>query len=596
MLTLLPIALSAMAVEAPASDLPASQFLQLPNAPEGQLSVSVELPGRTANIVLFPDDSRSEELRVFRQVPGGLFPIPAPQPRTLTGYLQGEANSLVSATLEDGKLTALVHDLESRSTWIVEPRNPYAPRMHSRVEHRVRPFLGSELSCGCDLEEAGQGNAGIGSLEPGDERVGRTPQVPAFSSTGLLSMDIILDSTAELYAAFGGDEPALSSYLLSLAHHSSVLFEAQLGLKLEVTQLVLRPDSQAAGYPYEPDFQYSGSNTSALHNDIRQEWGFGWHPVYSHDYVHLFSDRGLNVSASGVIGGSQSDDICNTVTQFGMAIERPTSWGRVEGAAGFDSDVEVLTHEIGHGFDIVHTSGLEGSSGLMAPAINGEFFFSAHDLNLAETRINTQGSCYETATPNAAPLVVQSYAPTSVEILGTTPVVVQGSGLDTVYSIEFGSDVLDFSDFSIDSANQITIHNFDALDAGIHVGTLNSLGGTGSITIEVLPIAEPLLEVLDFAGVSLSLRTWGEPGGFNLNFMSFHPDTFDLLGSDVLLLREELNGVYLATDGQGYTNETWMYLGAGLGGTTVWLQGATYDASLVYQGVTNIESIVLGSL
>ena len=35
---------------------------------------------------------------------------------------------------------------------------------------------------------------------------------------------------------------------------------------------------------------------------------------------------------------------------------------------------------------------------------------------------------------------------------------------------------------------------------------------------------------------------------------------------------------------------------AGLGGTTIWLQGATYDASMVYQGVTNIESVVLGSL
>ena len=596
MLTLLPIALSAMAVEAPAFELPASQFLQLPNAPEGQLSVSVELPGRTANIVLFPDDSRSEELRVFRQVPGGLFPIPAPQPRTLTGYLQGEENSLVSATLEDGKLTALVHDLDARSTWIVEPRDPYAPRVHSRVEHRVRPFLGSDLSCGCEHGEAGQGGASEGSLEAGDERVGRTPQVPAFSSAGLLSMDVILDSTAELYAAFGGDEPALSSYLLSLAHHSSVLFEAQLGLKLEVTQLVLRPDSQAAGYPYLPDFQYSGSNTNPLHSDIRQEWGFGWHPVYSHDYVHLFSDRGLNVTPSATIAGSQAEDICNSVTQFGMAIERPTSWGRVEGATGFDTDVEVLTHEIGHGFEIAHTSGPEGSSGLMAPSINGEFFFSAHDLNLAQTRISTQGTCYETATPNAAPLVVQSYSPTTVEVLGATPVVVQGSGLDTVYSIDFGTVQLDFNDFSIDSANQLSIHNFGDLDVGIHVGTLNSLGGTGSITIEVLPIASPLLVVDGFPGVNLYLRTWGEPGGFNLNFMSFYPDTFNLLGSDVLLLRDELNGVYLATDGQGLTEEQWMYLGAGLGGTTVWLQGATYDASLVYQGVTNIESVVLGSL
>lgn len=583
MLTLATFALSL----AGAHDHPQT-LVQLPERPDGDLRVELAFPDGPRTLVLHPDTVRSEDFQLFRQVPGGRYPIEAPASTLLTGVIDGDPDTLVSASLYEGRLTALVHDLEARSTQIVEPLDPYGPRTRSYVPHQVRPYVGGDFTCGCELLE-GSEQASDRMFKALDEL---DPGTTAFSSTGTADMTLALDSTAELYAAYGGDEAALTAHMLATTHHAGVLLEAQLGFRLRVTSLVLRPDGQAAGYPYQVFSSYT--NLILLHNDIRLEWNPGGNDQGPLDYAHLFSADYYSEGFS-TIAGSQLDDICNSIVSWGVVTERPTSWSRMQGIEEFGVDVEILTHELGHGFEIIHTSGAEGSTGLMAPNINGEFLFSPTDLQLALDRIANNGACLDTGSVSFAPPSVSAVVPSAVEFYNPADIVVQGAALNGVYLIDFGSEVFDFDNFHQVGSTQLVITDLGGLGIGTHTGTLISPAGTASITLTINPVSTPALEAHDVVGLDfLVLSTWDQPNGFAFHIFADNPAVMNVLGWDVLVQRQAISGNLIALDSNGAATESWSYAGSSLIGLPVWFQGATYDTSATFAGATNIEEVTLG--
>ena len=567
-------------------------LLQLPDRPESQLRVELAFPEGPRTLVLQPDTVRAEDFQLYRGVPGGLYPIEATAPSVMTGFVEGQVDTLVSASLVDGRLSALVHDLAARSTLVVEPLDPYAPRTRSHVAHRVRPHADghSNFGCGCGCNEAADSQFdrlldSLGDLDGG---------TAAYSSTGNVDMTIALDSTAELYATYGGDEAAMTAYLLSLTHHAGTLLEAQLGFRLRVTSLVLRPDAQAPAYPYQAFSSYT--TTNAIHQDILGEWSPGGSDTAALDYAHLFSADGIAIGFNN-IGGSQSQDICTTfIPPFVTVYQRPTSWGRSGGVEDFALDAEILTHELGHGFSISHTNGAEGSTGLMAPSGNGEFLFSPTDLQIALDRIANNGGCFDPSAVSFAPPTASTVTPSTVEFYQPDEVVVQGFNLNGVYLIDFGSVVFDFSNFMQEGSTQLRLFNLQGLGVGTHTGTLISPAGTATISLTVVPSPEPVLEIIDIAGFNLmDFKTWDQPNGFAFHLFSNSPAVMNVQGFDVLVHRQAISGSLVALDANGFGNEGWYYAGSSLIGLPVWLQAATYDSSATFTGATNIVGVTLGT-
>ncbi len=572
--------------------------LILPPAPQGELDLTVPIEGRDVRIVLRPDSSRSPELeaararRIAREaVPGRGFE-PLPPPRTMRGFVVGNPQSVVSASLENGQISALIHDFASRITYVVEPSPLGQGSSPVGVDHVTYRFGGTPIfQCGCGLSGAATSlGRATGAPSPGPTQSEITAPLSALNGP-IRDLPLVLDTTSELFAAWGLDEAAMLVPLEAMLHHASVLYEAQLGIRLRLYDYVPRIDGNAAGYPYLPlDNYVLGAHLALAAQPV-------WYPgnqVMPWKYASV-----ITPSAIGLAGGTQEADVCRRMINGNVGGDfRATSFSSMPTTSSFARNTLVFAHELGHGFRLYHDVASmpdQAATGLMHPYGSDGFFFSQPDLGYIDDWFAMTEDCYLGGTPSFGAPVVSSVTPATQVVFPDGEVALQGFELDGTYKITAGSITLDYHDFTLQGSQSLLIHDLRSFDVGTTTCMLHSVGGTATFDITLTAVATPAL-VVDSRfhpfGSTVSLSMWGAPQGMAFGIFSLAPTQTTILGWPILINRQPTTSTLQMLDARGHHVENW-HTGSYPANTTIWMQFAEYQSGLGFTGTSNLDSFTV---
>lgn len=485
-------------------------------------------------------------------------------PQTFMGRVRGAPNTLVSAVVRGEEISALLHDLTTgRSVSLTSERDP-ASLSSYRLTSVGSP---GAAPCGCPILPQ---DARHSSLAGSQAR-----------STGLVprGFPVQLDTHPETVAAWGNDAAALLDHIEEVTHHTSVLYEFQLGVSVTIVDVCIRDGSCSSSYVYPSIAAYPNWQEPA--HDVKDAWDLPANEP--HVYAHLFLPGDLDGKAGAASGWHCS-----------LSSVGPGGWSNLDPNDSLGRHVQIMAHEIGHTYSINHTNGAEGSSGLMKSSSTG-FLFSDFDRDIARQHL-TNFDCLSAGDPEPPAPTLTSITPAISELFDPLPYyTITGTDLDEVFEIQFGGVYLDLLDFEPVSPSEIRVDLAPfSLGVGTHDLTLRGRGGESSGSVEVTEVSTPVHEVLMpiFGFGAPELRSWGPSNGTLAHVYSFGSDTAPLGAWDLLSPRMRVSNVVLALNGNGFGWEPWNY-DPTLSGTTVWSQAIAFGTSGALAGTSNIVETLL---
>jgi hypothetical protein len=249
----------------------------------------------------------------------------APQGATFwRGHLQGNTNSLVTLTVEDGgAVYGVVNDGER--VWNVSRTGSVAALEAMEVDTSAIP----DFDCAVDgLEVPDDLLDGLGltleSVTPKELSAGQYYQAT-----------IAVDTDYAFYSVLGG-ATAATNYVGSLINYVSGIYEDEIEVKLAVGQVYLYSS------PSDP---WSGTSTLARLNEFVSYWRSNRTSI-TRTLAHFLSGESLG-------GGiAYLDTLCNN--QFGYGVSANLT-GSTTSGGGIAWDGVVVAHELGHNFSSPHT-------------------------------------------------------------------------------------------------------------------------------------------------------------------------------------------------------------------------------------------------
>lgn len=311
--------------------------LELPAAPPESFSVSVELGGTPTTIVLSRFTLRSGAFEVLVDEGNGtLLAIDPPAARTYRGSVVGDPQALVTASLLDDGLSAMIRTSGGPSgrSWFIEPVAHLSGAVGDprHAIYSSEDVLPTDHHCGADSLAAvslgGSGEGGIAGTPPNYAEIAIETDYEFFQKNGSNVTSTINDIELVMNAVDG-------------------VYSDDVGITFELTTIVVR---SSAADPYAAE----GINDRLC--EFRNNWNDAPESSIQRDMAHMFSGVAF---AGGTIGVAWKGVVCNVVANDCGGVGN-LAYGIVESKYLGQSTTPLYLrtslscHEMGHNWDASH--------------------------------------------------------------------------------------------------------------------------------------------------------------------------------------------------------------------------------------------------
>jgi hypothetical protein len=310
------------------------QRLAVPADPQGTVTISVELDGQPADLLLERYSIRAGDFQLLvAGANGSVTPVPAPRPNTWRGEVPGWPDTVVTATINDEGLSAIVADYATDREWQIQPASGLPSGTYSVIRTSDLPVTGGVC---------GVGNQ-VGFQSPSNG--------PATSNlgTGLQLCEVAFDADFEFYQRNGSSVSATIDDIERIMNRVDTIYVRDTDVTIQLTGIVVRTTSA------DP---YTTNDAGQLLDQFRNHWNQNFSGI-RRDLAHLFTGRNVN---GGTIGIAYLGVVCSQTVGYGLSESRFTN--------NLASRTGLTAHEMGHNFNSNHCDG-SGDCRIMCSGLGG---------------------------------------------------------------------------------------------------------------------------------------------------------------------------------------------------------------------------------
>ena len=278
------------------------QNLALPREGGEEFGLAVAFDGVDYTLNLRPHSIRAPGFTVLVQGADGTFRmVEPPAETTYRGEVVGLPGSFVTASLEDGRLSATITLPDGvNPTWAIQPLSDIIdnapPAGH--VIYNAADTVPGNWFCGV--------NDGL------VQDIGAHPGVvlnTAGDNNGFLVCEIAFDADFEYYQLNGSSVSATVTDINEIINLCSAIYERDSLVQLIVTSIIVRES--------EPD-PYFRDDPFELMEEFRSEWRTNQTGV-PRDIAHFFTGKDIAAASGGIIGLAFVDVLCSTDFGYGLS-------------------------------------------------------------------------------------------------------------------------------------------------------------------------------------------------------------------------------------------------------------------------------------
>lgn len=303
----------------------------------GTTLLSVDLDGRTVFIEVEPRSYRADSFKVVLDRGDGVMEeITPPPPKTVRGSVLGEPESIVTGSIDAAEATLLI--FSGGESWTVQPAEGEGFGVHAVYEEA--DILHHDGTCALpnnaeQFEAAPRHHLadGVNNRGTGDFRIAQ----------------IAIDADWQHYNDFNRNSTALLNDVDSIIAGISTVYERDVLLTYELTQVIIRTSSGSN--------PYTTNNPETLLNQFQAEWNAN-HTDVERDVAHLWTGRNMTGSTIGI---ASLGVIC-TGSAYGA--------DQILFSGNFNSRVGLFAHELGHNWSAPHCNG-ESECRIMCSGLGG---------------------------------------------------------------------------------------------------------------------------------------------------------------------------------------------------------------------------------
>jgi hypothetical protein len=321
--------------------------LALPGSAKGKLTAALTFEGEALTLDLVPARVRAEDFRVYAaESDGRLVSLAAPPPSTLRGVVRERPDVVVSASLVDGRLHALLHSGEEPPL-VLEPLASFLPGAPRSLHVLFRPPEDDGLAIPCGVEgieellrgapTAARWPAGRGLLaSPADQTAGDSLAAAATASWPWVA-EIALEADRELWNKRGQNDAAVVADLERVMNDTNNIYQRDVFIRHQITTIVIR---------HRDD--YVTSDDACTYNaGFTSYWNY-YHSGIKRDVAHLMS--GLPHGSYG--GCANLSTLCDRSWAYSMSYN--LHYGKWDDPLWYYRRPGVLAHELGHNWGSGH--------------------------------------------------------------------------------------------------------------------------------------------------------------------------------------------------------------------------------------------------
>ncbi|MCA8951978.1 MAG: IPT/TIG domain-containing protein [Planctomycetes bacterium] len=373
------------------------QSLHVPAGNPTVATIDVVLRGSPFRIVLAQHEVRSPTFQLFERGPGGLVLQPRSPCVTYRGYVAGDPDSDVAATIDGGSVTMYVR-LAGGSVWGVQPVHPVQPA--------AGPALHVVYHADDNMRPAWQ--CGV--------QAANMPVPVAVGEDILYLTDLAIEADFPFFQLNGSNSTNTQNDITTVVNAMNVIYERDVDIRFVVSQIIVNTSTDP----------YSSTNASTLLNQFANNWN-ATHGGVLRDTAHLFTGRSIQ---GATIGIATVGTVCNIGAAYGLSQSRYTS--------NLTLRTSLTAHEIGHNFGAGHCDSTppchimcSGNGGCLTPTL-----FGTPAKNQIISYRQLSGSCL---TAQSTAPVITSVSPVLVETVSPPQVTITGSGLTGATHVTVGS-------------------------------------------------------------------------------------------------------------------------------------------------------------
>lgn len=313
---------------------------------DGEIAIDVRLGDRGVTLNLHRHSVRSEDFELHASSNDGTSGrVSVPEVLTYRGTIGLDASTRVAASVDGGRITALVRD-DDGLLWNIQPLADLVSSQDALL-HVVYRAEASTDAGDCGVETAAV--AAGGGAGPRGSNTSCEPIVALLALVG----------DFELYQYHGSSVAATMQAMESIVNAMSYIYEEELG----ITYHLVRVDIWSGGNAFNVVPDINGEVDHNLLLDTFKNWYNANLPGVNRRFTHMFSGRNF---VGSVIGLAVVGVPCNVSSAYGINQMNSNNLGRNAG---------LVSHEIGHNWGAGHCNGTPGcdimNSSLGAPSTFG---------------------------------------------------------------------------------------------------------------------------------------------------------------------------------------------------------------------------------
>ncbi len=326
----------------------------------GGLNAEWQMGARSLSFHLFADDIRSPKYRLLEAGPKGVQQLPAGANKTYGGRTSGGGMRL---TLDENFIFG--YWTESGTTWFVQPLRDFSPGANPAL------FVVYETA---DVKPVPNARCGWTHTEHMRHRA-ESGQAQAKMVGQCYETEIAIASDFLMFQFFGS-VAAAESFTLGVLNNVQTVFDNEFADEIRFVAVANYISSCSTCDPWTPSTL--ANNLLVSFRDWGNLGGFG----VGFDVASLWTNRDFDGNVIGLawIGALCAGNRYNVLQRFSFNAELLRN---------------LQAHELGHNFNSNHDP--DGSSTIMAPAINNFPVWSANSVNVINNYINfvaATGACF----------------------------------------------------------------------------------------------------------------------------------------------------------------------------------------------------------
>ncbi len=448
-----------------------------PNA-NGDYIIPIQVGGQQRTISAQPYDLRGAGYQLLLQDATGVHVMPTPACVTFRGILLEEPTTTVVATIENGTITASIHEelaapgVEGK-VWVVQPINTVQPTAGASVHIVFEASDSAQLPYQC----------GTGPAQP--------QNLPAPVGVDVIrECDIALEADVQFYQQNGSNVTVTQNDITSIMNQIEFIYNRDCDIQYNITTIMVTTTGV-----------YTSNSASTLLNQFAGRWN-SVHAGIPRDTAHLFTGRSIN---GGTIGIAYLGTICVTSSSYGLSQSRYTS--------NYNLRVSLTSHELGHSWSAGHCNSSSpcyimcSSNG----GCNGITLFSP----VAISQITSFAATRTCLTLLPSTPIINSVNPSTVTVFNPGSVTLSGSGFTGATGYRVGLQSFT-SGFSVINDNTMLIAMPTPTIAGYVTVDVTNSAGTSSIVVVQYTLTSPpklvLTPVIQPTGGIATFDFAGTPG------------------------------------------------------------------------------------